>query len=572
LDFKSKTSFRTILISVFFFLFLLIWTLWQFHFNYMVASYDTIFHSQRIYEIRLAFNSGQLPSWVNFHTFFFTGQAINGMYPDYTLWPFVFITDFLTPIHQIIAIRTIIAALSFIVTYFSLSKRFDSMNAILAASIFAMSGSVLKDLTGEMQTGTAIIMIFIFPLLFTLKDIIQSDKYNLRLIIKTALLMTLVVNSHLLTAVVITMVGGLFLIINTIIKRNYMAWFNLVIAASLTLVLCLPIIYRIIKISKTGLLPPFGAGHIGSVYLIDLFKQPDWDAKSTFSASSIILLILSLLGIRKWNLKKALPWLLLEVALIILSSNIFPWELFNHVPIIDNFQFSNWRFGIFLGVVPMILIFTTLKNNILTRILLIMTIASYPMATYAAIHSQTFWTVQATTVTKYTQEQIPQDHPFYMTSTGINSDKVIRSLLPDYSPDTTSLQKGSNGMSLDWNMTNLLTNHVGQDGKKGVLLSRGKSSIKGITWTANDIGKGKISLPTYGYKSLRYRVTLNGKHIPWSLNKQSLITVSSRKNLKQAIYKVTWITPKIYYLLMGVSFVVLTIMIWKLIYYKKVER
>src|SRR5699024_8728230 len=160
---------------------------------------DTFFHSERIYEIRLAFQQHQLPSWVNFNSFFNTGQAINGMYPDITLWPFVFLTNFLTPIHQIIAIKALIAGLGFIVTFLSINKRFDSRNAILAATIFTLSGSVLKDLVNEMQTGTALVMIFAFPIFFTLKEAIESEKIDPPLIIKTALLMFWVIGSHLLS-------------------------------------------------------------------------------------------------------------------------------------------------------------------------------------------------------------------------------------------------------------------------------------------------------------------------------------------------------------------------------------
>lgn len=57
---------------------------------------DGIFHVQRILEIRNAFLHLQIPNWVNFSTFFGIGQAVNGMYPDLTLWPLVLITNFLS--------------------------------------------------------------------------------------------------------------------------------------------------------------------------------------------------------------------------------------------------------------------------------------------------------------------------------------------------------------------------------------------------------------------------------------------------------------------------------------------
>lgn len=545
LNFKEKSTRKTILIATIFFIFLLVWTLWQFHFNYMVASYDTIFHSQRIYEIRLAFLKHQLPSWVNFNTFFNTGQAINGMYPDYTLWPFVWITNFLTPIHQIIAIRSLIAGATFIVTFLSLRKRFYSQNAILMASIFALSGSVIKDLTGEMQSGTAIIMIFIFPIFFTLKEIVQSYEFKPQLIIKTALLLTIVANSHLLSAVVLGLVAGICLIIETIVHRNYFAWINLILAAILTLILCLPIIYRVITISKSGLLSPFGKGNIVSLSLWELIKKPTWDAKATISITTIILLIISILGIRKENFQRTRPWFITELILIILSTNIFPWKLFNHVPIINNFQYANWRFGIFIGVIPVLLVLLTFKKKILTPILLTMTLISFSMATFTAIHNQYFHTNKAIIVTEFTKTQIPQNKSVKLTSTGINSDKIMRSLLPDYAPSTTPLQPESDGMFLDQSIIYPLANHLGQGTQKDIALSH-KSTPNSINWQLSNASKGKISLPTYAYKSLHYHVTINNHAVPWTLNKQSLFTVRIPRNLDKANIKIHWLMPKAY--------------------------
>lgn len=543
--FKEKPARKTILIAAIFFIFLLIWTLWQFHFNYMVASYDTIFHSQRIYEIRLAFLNHTLPSWLNFNTFFFTGQAINGMYPDYTLWPFVWITNFLTPIHQIIAIRALIAAGSFVVTFLSLNKRFSSQNAVLAASIFALSGSVLKDLTGEMQSGTAIIMMFIFPILFTLKDIIQSKNWDLKLVLKTALLMTIVVNSHLLSAVTITIVAGICLIIETILRKNFWSWINLLAAAFLTILLSLPIIERVMAISKSGLLSPFGKGNIISLSLWELVKKPDWDAKATISGATIVFLVIALAGLRKSNLKRLLPWLVVELILVILSSNIFPWKLFNSLPIINNFQYANWRFGIFLGVIPILLILLAYEKRLATIILMFLTLVSYPMAIYTANHNQHFKADNAVVVTQFTQKQIPQNKTVKLTSTGINSDKIMRSLLPDYTPDTTPLQKDSDGMFLDGSIIYPLANHLGQTPQKDFILTP-KSTIKSVTWSGQNIPKGNITLPSYGYKSLQYRITLNGQPIAWHLSDHGLITINIPKNLQKMDVKIKWLTPKVY--------------------------
>ena len=83
---------------------------------------DTSFHIARIYEIREAFLSHQIPIWLNFLTFSQMGQAINGMYPDISLWPFVLVTSWLPLVEQVVAIRILIVLMTFIVTAISLYR------------------------------------------------------------------------------------------------------------------------------------------------------------------------------------------------------------------------------------------------------------------------------------------------------------------------------------------------------------------------------------------------------------------------------------------------------------------
>ena len=564
LNSKNKPALRTILIALIFFIALIGWTVWQFHFNYMIASNDTIFHSERIYEIRLAFKNHVLPSWVNFNTFFYTGQAINGMYPDFTLWPFVFITNFLTAIHQIIAIKFLIAAMTFIVSFLSLNKRFDSQNAVLAATIFALSGSALKDLTTEMQTGSAIVMIFAFPILFTLKDAIESKEIDPRLIIKTALLMTIVINSHLLSAVAITMIAGIFLIIVSIVKRTFVPWINLGIAALLTVILCLPIIYRIITISKTGLLSPFGKGHVLSDPIWTLFLNSRWNSKSAVSNASLILLIVTLLGFKKKKLNELLPWLAIEIVLIIFCTNIIPWNLLSHIPIINTFQVANWRFGLFLGMIPLILVLINFNKKTASIILLTLAVLSYPMSLKTAVYSQFHKAADLPIVTQYTTQQIPQNTAAKLTSTGINSDKLMRSLVPDYAPQTTPLQKDSGGLNLDQQVVYLLSNHIGQTNDRDINFKH-RSTIDSTILTGNNVPKGTLSLPVFGYKSLHYQVTVNNKPVAWDINNHGFITLTNKKALTKANIEVRQLQPQIYPALIWMAFVLYLALIGVLI-------
>lgn len=552
---KYHPDLKVFIIATIFFITLSFWTLWQFHFNYMLAANDTFFHAQRIYEIRIAFLRHQLPSWVNFNTFFNTGQAINGMYPDFTLWPFVLLTNFLTPIHQIIAIRTLIVAATFSVSFLSLNKRFDSQNAILAATIFALSGTVLKDWLTEMQTGSAIVMIFAFPLIFTLKNIVESDHFDSSLIIKTALLMTIVINSHLLSAVAITLITGIFLLIRSIIKKTYWPWINLIIATFLTIILSLPIIFRIVTISKTGLLAPFGQGHVLSDPLWKMFFNSGWASKSALSNVSLTLLTLTLLCLDKTKIRHLLPWIAIEITILIFCSDLIPWNILDHVPVINNFQVANWRFGLFLKMIPLILVLINFDEKSARLILLTITIIAYPFAFKIATTNQYHDTAALPLVTQYTALPIPQNQAAKLTSTGINSDKLIRTLVPDYAPKITPLAKNSGDVSLNPNLAFQLTNHLAQTKQHNLSLTH-NSDLNSITFNGHDIPDGKITLPVFAYKSLHYSVTVNNQPVKWNISQQGFITLHPSHHFKTVHYKIKHLQPAIYPLLILLSLII----------------
>lgn len=103
---------------------------------------DPFFHTQRIYEIKCAFQNWEIPVWVNFRTFNFAGQSINGMYPDYTLWLFVLLTIWIKKVTvQVIVIKSSILLSAFYITDHTLKKRgFDKVSSVLCAWLYVTSG------------------------------------------------------------------------------------------------------------------------------------------------------------------------------------------------------------------------------------------------------------------------------------------------------------------------------------------------------------------------------------------------------------------------------------------------
>ncbi|WP_334330244.1 hypothetical protein [Companilactobacillus sp. HBUAS59699] len=546
---------KTIAVILLFFISLFGWMFWQFNFNYMISGSDTFFHTQRVFEIRQAFLHGNLPSWLNFNTFFSAGQAVNGMYPDFTLWPFVLITNMLSPIHQIIAIKVLIAALTFVVTFLSLNKRYNSFNSSMAALIFTYSGAVLRDITTEFQPGTAIVLAFAFPILFTFKDIIESKTINYISAIKLGLLMTIVINSHLLSAIALSMVAGVFLIVVSIKNHSLAPWFNLIIASLVTVILCLPIIYRVMTISKTGLLAPFGKGNIIADPITILFTNSKWNARVAFSTLTLIILLVVFADLNTKKIKQLTPWILIEALLIVFSTDMTPWTIFNNVPIINNFQESSWRFALFLGVIPIILLLDNFKEHTSQFILVLLSVLSISAATqvttnYIYNHGQ-----DLATVTADSTKEVGLNQDVKLTSSGINSETIQRILIPDYAPNKVSLEPNSNGQSLSFDIQNKLKNHWAIQGKQKIALVKTTATTNSVSYRGKHLKSGNIQLPIFGYSSLNYQITVNGKDTKWTTDDQGFITIPIAHKLQTANITVNNSYPRAYSYLLWISFV-----------------
>lgn len=547
-QFKKINNLKALVISVIFFITIIIWTLWQFRFNYMISMYDSFFHAERIYEIRLAFQQQTLPAWINYNTFFHTGQAINGMYPDFTLYPFVRLTNFLTPIHQIIAIKSLIIMATYLVSFITLNKYFDSTNAAFSATIFVLSGGILKDLINEMQTGTSLAMIVAFPLVFCLKDAVESKKIDFKLILEIALLMTFVVNSHLLSIVAISLIVGVCWLINLILKRNFISIVNLGLAALGTIVLSWPIIYRVAKISSTGLNAPFSQGRIESYSLFNFLSGAAWNTKNSISYAAILLLALTIIFLNKKQLTNIMPWFVAEAVIVIFCTNLVPWNLLSNVPIINNFQNSSWRFALYLSVIPVIIFLTNFHGKRARLILLLVTILSYGMAFQAAYNAQYQYTAGFPVLTQYSTEDIPTEGVAKLTSTGINSDRITRTLIPDYSPATVKVKDNSNGFSFSDENVETLSHHLAIiDGKKIPMEYSGDSNATILTGT--NIPKGTVTLPFFYYKSLNYDVTVNGQKVNIDSSSKGLIKISNKSKQKKLTVKIHQKLPMTYLLI-----------------------
>lgn len=546
----------------------LIATYIDFKSNYVISGADTFFHAERVYEIRNAFKNGSFPGWLNFMTFHHVGQAINGMYPDISLWPLVYITNKLSPIHQIIIIRTLILILTFFVSYVSISKRFDKGNASYVSAIYSLSGMCLRIFNVELQLGTAVIFIFLFPIAFNTKDIIYSDKIDIKLILNMSLLCTIVIYSHLMSIFVLYMIIGIGIIGRFICYKKIYPIVNTFIASLFLILTSLPILFRYYIISKAGIQAPFSKNSVTTIKFIDIFSSSEWSSRTTLSIVTIVLLfiVISNFKVKKMNL--LLPYLYGEITLIVLGTNLAPWSVLQNLPLFDSIQNTGWRFMIFSGVIPFILLLINFNRKSSRKILKVLFIIAIfaSMSEYYNFHQS----AQKNLVIFDGNNSKPLgvDDWVKLKSTGINSDKLTRDIIPDYAPKQIDSKVYANGSTLSEDLQNTIRfNQVKSDGKNINTIM--EYTYEGVKFNFNNVKNiSVLELPIYGYKTLNYHVTVNGKDVPYTISNLGFIKLNNVEKVRKVSIK--YLYPKVYKYIIYFSTMILLILVGvKVFYFRK---
>lgn len=554
-------------VLVLFFAFLIIWFIWQLHYNYIIGIGDTFFHMQRIYEMRDAFKIGSFPNWLNFSTFHFMGQAVNGMYPDITLWPIVISTNMLTPIHQIVAIRLIIVMLSCIFTYVALCNNgHDEYISAITGVIYATSGFILYSSFEEFQPGVAICCVFAFPLFFSTYNIFCQSKFNFKNIIRFSLIISIIMYSHFLTVIVIALLIFIFVIINFIINKNIRPITSFFCSVPLIIVMCLPVFYRYLKINSSELLAPYGEGNISTGSFVDLFQQSAWSTRISIPLVSLIAVFLIIFFGEQKKRNKVQLFLMIEFVIMILCTNLFPWELMNKVPFIKNMQFTPWRFGPFLGVMPLLMLINSFDNKKLYKILRLLSLISI-IAAFSTVYTYQHSQQSQYIITKHSKDFIPENKTIRLTSSFINSPLIDRTIVPDYLPKSVGSQSvngGENNLPAK-SAVEIEKKHYGLYTKSNEKqkMKLVKYGIGSVSYVARNIKSGDLQLPVYGYKSLKYDVYVRNKKVDYNVNENGYIQVKNVSYNGNTIFKVRFVNPMMYNILIFIS---VTIMFISVIY------
>lgn len=515
---------------------------------------DTFFHIGRIYEIRYAFQHFEFPNWLNFQSFFGIGQAVNGMYPDISLYPFVLLTMLLSPFHQVVAIQVLIAMLTIIVTYVCLTRRHVPTDISLYTSTIYTFALLCRKI--EFQPGISIILIFGLPMAFTTFDILVSKNFDIKLALKFALVVILVLYSHFLSIIVLAfMMASIFAYLLITKKTSIYAITNILVAMIISILAISPIIYRYLLINQSGITMPAFQGNIQNVSLPFLIKDRD-----NFFAFFVI--IVSFLTYHKKSIRSAFTSpLTLLILYVCFLCTYFPWKLFYNVPLVNNFQFAYVRFSPILFIIAAILISQTQGKSISRtyKILGVLAILMILLSPALLIH-------------RTRKINLPFNADTYkavtlvMGSYNKEEQHVNQDMYYDYYPYgvSSSLKNGiflsKKGQRIVWNPT--IKSGKNQIPIKKVAINNGVNITpkKSLTSTT-----GKITLPMLGYKSLNYQVRVNGKNVSYTIN--GLYLAIHQHHLSRSdVITVMFHNPTIYTWLMVIALIYVVLLISALVY------
>ena len=554
----NKISFLFICI---FFIFMFILLIWEMKKNYVIAYGDTTFHINRIYQIRLAFLKHQIPNWLNFSTFYHAGYAINGMYPDITLWPYVFITNFLSPIKQVICIRFLIDITTFLITTLSMYyNKYNKVISVMVGIIYSLSGYLLYTFVNELELGTSIVAAFAFPIFFMAYKLININSVEIKSSLKMGILFAIVLCSHLLSCLAIAIII-IPIILLKLIKHNYYPIINFLFAGFTAFLLGLPIFYRYLIISKTNILPPYNQGNLNAEPFINLFTGTSWATKVALSLPSIFFLVSLFIFFNKQKEKKLITLIILELYIALLCSKLIPLELMDKIPLINNFQYMPWRFAFLLGIIPFILFIENFKLKTVKKILTSMSALSF-IFTLSTIGNIQHNNNMLETVTNKTQNIIPNSLCYKLTSSGIGSNTILRQLIPDYAPSSVGSQtiKDNVGCELSPFGNYLIANQLVLNNNHFKPVQIIPITNQGVIIKTVKLYKGLITLPIFDYTSLHYHVYINHKNIKY-YSYNGFITIHINKNQKNIKIKIVHSNPKFYKYILIFSFIFLILIL-----------
>ncbi|MBC9825896.1 YfhO family protein [Carnobacterium inhibens] len=313
----------------------------------IITGDDIQFHKNRIEGLYQALSNGDLFPRLNMTFLNSMGYASSIFYSDIFIYiPAIFRLIGFSITESYVAFLIIINFATFIIAYhsmFNVTKK--NYNSLLFSVIYTLSTYRLLDMTTRAALGELLAFAFL-PLAFLgVYHIFYGEQKKWYFL---SLGMSLIIFSHLLSAVMFALFIFLFMILNfKKLLQNRVRLTSLVKAVLTTLPLVslyfIPVLEQLASQTfKVGAAPIFfmsdKASNLGNMFLNALSN------KSTPNIGIILLLFLFLYSLffKKVTTKSTKDLFLISIFFLLLSTDLFPWKLLDGT-FLNTFQFP-WRF------------------------------------------------------------------------------------------------------------------------------------------------------------------------------------------------------------------------------------
>ncbi|MGM5489789.1 hypothetical protein ACOZ3J_04290 [Weissella koreensis] len=542
--------------------------------NSMTWRTDAYFHLSRIFDINNYIKNFNIPLIVNLNTFSETGQAVNGMYPFYSLTPFILLTTWLNPMKQYFAINIIYIALGSILNYFVFQKMGSNKAQSFSAVILILSFINIFSFSSFSLQGVWSIY-FMFPM--AILSIIKINNDNLWYILLLSASISFMFNMHFISAFISVLVIGMFFIYvfyNSKNKINLLR--NAVISAILFMILSLTTIINLISISKDKLqgLENFqlSSGTLNLEQMIHSLTNP-----SIFGVSipSIFgsLLIIDIFLILCWkNLNHdSQSVVIIGLFFQLIISPYFPWDLLQKTPV-SIIQFPTRLVPLILMLLVLVIVTDKFFNNmkILKGIIVLSLMLTLSFQTSNIVDKAKF--------NYFPSNDILFDHYEknlfnYRENTKLTEYDLLNPIFyrlktyPEYIPKIT------NNKTLNDKYSNSVNNHIVYANDKKINNVKVTVNNNVIIYKFKNDISGKIDIPLWSYKGVDYLDISRSKYGNIHTSKRNTIQVYSHKTNTIKIRVSNTKLVNISYLITTISWAILLISIFiKGIYQKKVNK
>ena len=303
---------------------------------------DIEFHLNRIIGLSNIINHP-----INYKVFNQIGMGVNYFYPGLTIFPAALLIKFThSVVKGFLTFLFLLNVVSGMIAYYSLKSVYKNrFKATIFSTTFIFMTYRALDIYRRFDIGECLAMTFMLIVFSAMYQIIVDQKNSW---VKLAIGMALVLYSHLLSAIIVSIMCGLMLILNW---KNVKSWKFVIIqlckSGITTFTLGLGFLLPYLQQTRLKINPPF-IGNLPSAALnmSDLFNNSLnntlGDSKQTVVSLGIICLIFLIIGLfKKHETLVEKSFYMLGLFSVILSTKLFPWNLFQkHFALL---QFP-WRF------------------------------------------------------------------------------------------------------------------------------------------------------------------------------------------------------------------------------------